>query len=324
MSYTGDAMPIAPQASNISGSVDSVFLSILVLCAAFLIFITASLLYFVFKYNRKRHPKGEDIHGNTWLEITWTVIPTVLFLAMFVYGWTNFSYMRQVPREAMVIEVTGRQWAWSFKYPNGKQTSNLYLAADRPVKLELRSLDVIHGFFIPAFRIKQDVVPGKDNFTWFAPTQLGSFDIECTVICGVSHALMLAKAVVIPVEEFEKWYFGGEEIPPTSNTKASASAEEAMKDPTVDLLNRNLCLSCHSLDGSPMVGPSLKGLYGRKTTVITPDGKETEATVDDAYLATSIREPAAEIAKGYPPAMPANQLSGDEIKQVIEFIKAHR
>ena len=97
-----------------------------------------------------------------------------------------------------------------------------------------------------------------------------------------------------------------------------------MKDPTVDLLNRNLCLSCHSLDGSPMVGPSLKGLYGRKTTILTPDGKETETTVDDAYLAKSIREPAVEIAKGYPPAMPANQLSGDEIKQVIEFIKAHR
>ena len=315
-------MPIAPQASNISGRVDSVFLFIFVLCAIFLVLITASLIYFVVRYNKKRHPRGEDIAGNTWLEIAWTAIPTVLFLAMFLYGWTNFSYMREVPREAMVIEVTGRQWAWSFKYPNGKQTSDLYLAADRPVKLELRSLDMIHGFFIPAFRIKQDVVPGKENYTWFAPTQLGSFDIECTVICGISHAIMLSKAVVIPVEEFVKWYAGNEETPLISKKKPPSSATGAMRDPAVNLLNRNMCLSCHSLDGSAMVGPSFKGLYGKKRIVLTPDGKEMEAVADEAYLIKSIREPAAEIAKGYPPAMPENQLSGDELKQVLEFIKA--
>ena len=227
-------MPIAPQASSAAGRVDSVFLFILVLCAAFLILITAPLIYFAIKYNRKRHPKGEDIEGNTWLEIAWTVIPTVLFLVMFVFGWTNFSYMREVPREAMVIEVTGRQWAWSFKYPNGKQTSDLLLAIDRPVKLELRSLDVIHGFFIPAFRIKEDVVPGKENYTWFVPTQLGSFDIECTVICGVSHALMLAKAVVVPVAEFEKWYFGNEDTPLPGSTKAPTAATGSSENPAVE------------------------------------------------------------------------------------------
>jgi cytochrome c oxidase subunit 2 len=321
MSYTGDAMPIAPQASNISGGVDSVFVFILGLCVTFLILITACIVYFVIKYNRKRHPKAEDIEGNTWLEITWTAVPTVLFLAMFVYGWTNYRYMREVPREAMVIEVTGRQWAWSFKYPDGKQTSDLYLAVDRPVKLELRSLDVIHGFFVPAFRVKQDVVPGKNNYTWFVPTQLGSFDIECTVICGVGHATMLSKAVVIPVEEFEKWYFGNEETPMARGTKPPPTSSGIMKDPAVNLLNRNLCLSCHSLDGSAMVGPSFKGLYGKKQTVILPDGKEKELILDDAYLAKSIREPAAEIAKGYPPAMPGNQLSNDDLKQIVEFIK---
>lgn len=315
-------MPIAPQASNISGSVDSVFMFTLVLSAIALIGITGSLIYFVLKYSRKRRPRGEDIEGNVWLEIAWTVVPALLFLVMFIYGWTNFSYMREVPREALVIEVTGRQWAWSFKYPNGKQTSDLYLAVDRPVKLELRSPDVIHGFFIPAFRIKQDVVPGKDNYTWFVPTQLGSFDIECTVICGVSHALMLAKAVVIPVDEFEEWYFGGEEIPLAWNTKQPASRDGIMKDPAVNLLNRHLCLSCHSLDGSAMVGPSLKGLYGRKQMVLIPDGKELEAIVDDGYIERAIREPAAEIVKGYPPAMPESQLSGTELKQVLEFIKA--
>jgi cytochrome c oxidase subunit 2 len=315
-------MPIAPQASSAAGRVDAVFLFIVVLCAAFLILITALLIYFAIKYNKKRHPKGEDIEGNTWLEIAWTAIPTVLFLAMFVFGWTNFNYMREVPREAMGIEVTGRQWAWSFKYPNGKQTSDLLLAIDRPVKLDLRSKDVIHGFFIPAFRIKEDVVPGKENYTWFIPTQLGSFDIECTVICGVSHALMLAKAVVVPVAEFEKWYFGNEDTPLPGSAKEPNAATGLSGNPAVEVLNRHLCLSCHSLDGTAMIGPSLKGLYGGKRTVLAADGKELEATVDEGYLVKSIKDPSVEVTKGYPPAMPQNDLSGSELQQVIEFIKA--
>jgi cytochrome c oxidase subunit 2 len=315
-------MPIAPQASSAAGRVDLVFLSIVVLCAAFLIFITTLLIYFAIKYNRKRHPRGKDIEGNTWLEIVWTAIPTVLFLAMFVFGWTNFNYMREVPREAMGIEVTGRQWAWSFKYPNGKRTSELLLAIDRPVKLDLRSLDVIHGFFIPAFRIKEDVVPGKENYTWFIPTQLGSFDIECTAICGVSHALMLAKAVVVPVAEFEKWYFGNEDTLLPGSAKAPIAATGLSESPAVGLLNRHLCLSCHSLDGTAMIGPSLKGLYGGKRTVLLPNGKELETAVDDGYLVKSIKDPSAEVTKGYPPVMPQNDLSGSELQQIIEFIKA--
>lgn len=313
-------MPIAPQASSAAGRVDAVFLSITAISAAVLILITALLIYFAVKYNRKKHPKGVDIEGNTWLEIAWTAIPTVIFLGMFVFGWTNFRYMREVPREAMVIEVTGRQWAWSFKYPNGRQIPNLLLAVDRPVKLDLRSLDVIHGFFIPAFRIKMDVVPGIENYTWFVPTQLGSFDIECTVICGVSHALMLAKAIVVPVKEFEAWYFGDEDTPLPGGARAPAVAA-APSSPAVDLLNRHLCLSCHSLDGSPMVGPSLKGLYGEKRVVVLPGGKEVEVTADDAYLIKSIKDPSVEVTKGYPPAMPQNDLSGAELQQVIEFLK---
>jgi cytochrome c oxidase subunit 2 len=156
-------MPILPQASSAAGRVDSVFLFIFALSVMFLILITSALIYFVIKYNRKKHPKAEDIEGSFWIEFAWTAIPTVIFLSMFFYGWTNFRYMREVPREAMVIEVTGRQWAWSFKYPNGKRTTELLRAENKPVKLELRSLDVIHGFFIPAFRIKEDVVPGKQK-----------------------------------------------------------------------------------------------------------------------------------------------------------------
>jgi cytochrome c oxidase subunit II len=314
-------LPIIPQASSAAGRVDSVFLFTVVLCAAFLVFITGALIYFVIKYNKKRHPKGKDIEGNRWLEFTWTVTPLVLFLVMFIYGWTNFSYMREVPREAMIIEVTGRQWAWSFKYPNGKRTSDLFLAINKPVKLDLNSLDVIHGFFIPAFRIKEDVVPGQVNYTWFVPTQFGSFDIECTVICGVNHAAMLSKAVVMPVSDFVKWYFGDENTLLPGHKKTSVSAAVSSTQAVLDILNQKACTACHSIDGSILLGPSLKGLYGKKEIVIDSKGKEDEALVDDAYLAQAILDPAARDVKGYPPTMPKIPMTEGEVKQVIEFIK---
>jgi cytochrome c oxidase subunit II len=316
-------MPILPQASSAAGRVDSVFLFILIICAVFLVLITAALIILLIKYNKKRHPKAVDIEGNAWLETAWTVIPTALFMVMFIYGWTNFSYMRDTPRDAMVIDATARQWAWSFQYPNGKRTSELFLAENRPVKLELHSLDVIHGFFVPAFRIKEDVVPGKKNYTWFVPSQLGSFDIECTVICGISHAAMLSKAVVVPVEEFKKWYFGNEDAPIPKPRKSAA--ETVVVSPSSasapNILNQKYCSACHSIDGSPMVGPSFKRLYGKKETITDPKGKEHEIIVDEAYLARAIQDPAAETAKGYPPAMPANPLTGAELKQVIQYIE---
>ncbi|MCE5308281.1 MAG: cytochrome c oxidase subunit II [Acidobacteriales bacterium] len=220
-------MPFFTQASSAAGQVDSVFLAIVALCVLFLVSITTLIVYFAVKYRRSRHPKGVDIEGNKWLEVAWTVTPTVLFLLMFYYGWTNFEYQRNVPRDAMVVHVTARQWAYSFRYPNGKTTTELYLALGKPFKMELRSLDVIHGFYVPAFRIKQDVVPGKNNYTWFTPTMLGTFDIECTVICGAGHAKMLSKVRVVPVPDFEAWYFGDENAPlPGQTTAAPAKAAD--------------------------------------------------------------------------------------------------
>jgi cytochrome c oxidase subunit II len=314
-------MPILPQASSAAGRVDSVFLFILIICAVFLVLITAALIILLIKYNKKRHPKAVDIEGNTWLEVAWTVIPTGLFLVMFVYGWTNFSYMRETPRDAMVIDVTARQWAWSFQYPNGKRTSELFLAENKPVKLELHSLDVIHGFFVPAFRIKEDVVPGQKNYTWFVPSQLGSFDIECTVICGISHAVMLSKVVVVPVDEFEKWYFGNEDAPAPGPHKTAAVITATSNVSALSILNQKYCSACHSIDGSPMVGPSFKGMYGKRETVTDQKGRERQITVDGAYLSRAIQDPAAENVKGYPPTMPANPLTSAELKQVIEYIE---
>jgi len=314
-------MPFFQQASTAADRVDAVFLAITAVCVVFLIFITSLMVYFVIKYNKKRHPKGEDIEGNTGLEIVWTVTPTILFLVMFYFGWTNFDYERSVPRDAMVIQVTARQWAWSFTYPNGKHTTELLVALNKPVKVELHSLDVIHGFYIPAFRIKEDVVPGKVNYTWFIPTQLGTFDIECTVICGVNHANMLSKVVVVPVSDFEAWYFGDEDVPFPGAAKTSAGAAPALKDPVIALLEEKSCLTCHSLDGRVMVGPTFKGMYGQKETIRARNGTEREVVVDQSRLAQSIREPGEETVKGYPPAMPPVTLTDAELNQVLEFIK---
>jgi cytochrome c oxidase subunit II len=316
-------MPFFEQASNVAGKVDSVFLFIAILCVAFLVFITATIVFFVIKYSRKRHPKGEDIEEHTWLEITWTVLPLILFMGMFFYGWTNFDYMRNVPGDAMVITATARQWAWSFTYPNGKRTTDLILALDKPVKIELRSLDVIHGFFVPAFRIKEDVVPAKNNYTWFTPTQLGSFDIQCTVICGPGHAKMLSKAMVIPVSKFENWYFSDQDSLPSDKEQEPAQSAPPQKNPAIAIMESKSCLDCHSLDGTVMVGPTFKKLYGSGAVVIV-NGKEKEVLRDDAYLVKAIQTPEAQTVKGYPPAMPTNPLTDDELKQVIELIKSLR
>jgi len=315
-------MPFFQQASTAADRVDAVFLAITAVCVVFLIFITSLMVYFVIKYNKKRHPKGEDIEGNTGLEIVWTVTPTILFLVMFYFGWTNFDYERNVPRDAMVINVTARQWAYSFTYPNGKQTTQLFLALNKPARMNLHSLDVIHGFYIPAFRIKEDVVPGRENYTWFTPTRLGSFDIMCTVICGVDHANMLSKAVVVPVPEFERWYFGGEDAPLPGQAESAAAAPLKPESPAVAILEAKACQTCHSIDGSPMVGPTFKGLYGQRQLVKEAGGVEHEVVVDDAYLAKAIQDPMVETVKGYPPAMPRNPLTEAELKQVIDLIKS--
>jgi cytochrome c oxidase subunit 2 len=309
-------MPFLAQASSFSGSIDRVFLGSLALCAIVLLLVTFFIVYFSIRYSRKRNPEPVDIHDNTPLEITWTVVPLLLFLVMFYYGWTDFRTMRNPPPDAMVVEVTARQWAWSFKYPNGKQTDELYIPLARPVKLITQTLDVIHGFFVPAFRVKVDVVPGKRNFVWFTPWLLGDFDIQCTVICGVNHSAMLSKVRVMPEEDFKRWYFSEEAAP-----KLAAAAAVAGEAPVVALLRSKACLACHSLDGTPMVGPTLKGLFGAKQSVLFQDEKR-EIAVDEAFLRRVIQKPESAVVVGYPPVMPPAPLSEGEVQEIVAYIKS--
>ena len=194
--------------SNFANSVDGTFLFTLIVSVFFLVLITVLMIFFVIKYSRKRNPKATNIHGNMFLEIAWTGIPTILVLIMFWYGWQGYLEMVDVPEDAMPIEVTAQMWKWSFKYEDGKTTDSLYVPVNTPIKLILQSNDVNHSFFIPAFRLKKDVFPNRERIAWFIAKETGEYDIACSEYCGLNHSYMYSKIFVLPEEEFKNWMYG--------------------------------------------------------------------------------------------------------------------
>ncbi len=293
-------------------AVDRILFVILGVTVALLVLITFLLVFFVIRYNRKRHPRPAEVKEHLGLEIAWTVIPTILVLGMFYYGVVGYDILRRVPRGAMVVKVTARQWSWLFTYDNGRESPVLKVPLGRPVKLLMRSEDVIHGFYIPSFRVKQDIVPGMETYLWFQPTVLGTYDVFCTQYCGLEHARMLAKVEVLSPYEFAAWY------------PSSAGGVQAAL-PGERLVQAKGCIACHSMDGSARPGPTFKGLYG-STVTVTRNGKEHTLTADEAYLKTSIMDPNAEVVKGFPPIMPAQKglLTDQEVEDLIAFLKTLR
>lgn len=192
-------------ASNFAHDVDAVFLFTLIVSVFFLVLITGLMIYFVFKYNRKKNPKATNVHGNVGLEIAWTVIPTILVLIMFWWGWKGYSDMSDVPENALSIDVTAQMWKWGFKYANGKVADSLYVPVNTPIKLNLKSLDVNHAFYIPAFRIKKDVYPNQSRVVWFQSDQIGEYDIACAEYCGLNHSYMYNKVKVVSNDSFNNW-----------------------------------------------------------------------------------------------------------------------
>ncbi len=193
-------------ASNFVKEVDGVFLFILGISLFLLVLITVLMVVFVIKFNRKRNPRSKNIKGNMALEIIWTVIPTLLVVGMFYYGWYGYKKMTAAPKDSFEINVTGRMWVWEFTYPNGRKTDTLVVPINKPIKLNLNSLDVNHSFFIPAFRIKKDVIPNKNNYLWFISNEVGVYDIACAEYCGLRHSYMYSKLYSLHQNEFEKWY----------------------------------------------------------------------------------------------------------------------
>jgi cytochrome c oxidase subunit 2 len=292
--------------ANTTGKVDSAFLFIVACCVVLLMIITVSMLYFLGRYNKTKNPASKPARESVLLEVAWTVIPTILVVFMFYFGYVDFEYIRNAPADSMKIHVLGRQWSWHFTYANGKQSAILRVPEGKDVELLMTSADVIHSFYIPAFRIKEDCVPGMQTHLWFNADRQGPYDVFCTEYCGVGHSHMRTKVIVMPPEEFQKWYLAAEERGP---------GQEAMK-----LLESKGCLGCHTLDGTAKVGPTFKRLFGSRVTVTT-NGKDRTLNVNAAYLERSIKQPQADLVKGYMPVMPTLPMTENEIKTIVDYLQ---
>jgi cytochrome c oxidase subunit 2 len=298
-----------PVGATISDTVDNIFIFIVVVSVVLLLLVTTLMIYFAIKYNRKRHPEPKPVKQRLWLEVLWTVIPTILVLAMFFYGYEGFKLMREVPEDAMAVKVTGRMWDWKFEYANGKQTDKLYVPVGKNIKLLLKSLDVVHSFYIPAHRVKEDVVPGLETYLWFKPQAIGNADIYCAEFCGQRHAYMLSQVVAMKEEDFNAWY--GKE-------------EKKEESPVVALMEELGCLDCHSLDDSAGDRLSLYGIFGKTRTVIK-DGKEIQVTADEEYIRRAIVDPKAELLKDNPLDMEmevTEDITTEQVEQIVQFLKS--
>ena len=302
-------LPLYPeQASNFASSVDALMLFMIAVCLFFALGICAAVIYLFFRY-RRRDPNevGVPIHGNMRLEITWIVLPFFLLMAMFGWGAVVFVNFRHMPPDTLDIQVIGKQWMWKLQQPNGRREINeLHIPVNRNVRLIMASEDVIHDFFVPAFRTKMDVVPGHYNTMWFRATEVGRYHFFCSQYCGTNHAVMGGWVTVMTADEYAAWLSG-----------AIGSG-----DPVADgekLFEQLACNTCHLPDGKGR-GPSYNGVYGSKVRLA--DGSTVVA--DDAYIRESILQPNAKIVAGFQPVMPSFQglVTEDQILALTAYIKS--
>ncbi len=303
---------LIPEASISAQLVDMAFKRVLWMEVAFLVCVTAVMVFFIFRYHRRRNTVPESIEGSTVLEVTWTVIPTLLVLGIFYLGLIGFDAIRAVPQEVMVIKVMGRQWSWLFTYENGKESGVLRMPVKKPVKLLLSSQDVIHSFYVPAFRIKEDCVPRMETYLSITAEQPGEFDIFCTEYCGLGHSGMVSKVVAMEERDFQAWY-----------AAAPGKAKERGGKSGKELLDEKGCLGCHTTDGTARIGPTFKRLYG-STVIVSTNGKQRTVKADEEYLRRSIREPKADVVKGFPDIMPTIPIAPEDLDAIVEYLETLR
>jgi len=303
-------LPFYPdQASNFAPSVDSLMSFLILISLFFAVAITAAIVIFFFKYHRKSENEiGVPIHGDMRLEVMWIVVPAILSLAMFGWGAVVYVDFRHSPQDTLDIYVIGKQWMWKIQQPNGhREINELHVPVGRDVKLVLASEDVIHDFFVPAFRVKMDVVPGHYNTMWFRPTKAGRYQFFCSQYCGTNHAVMGGWVTVMEPSDYAAWLSGstGEDANPV------VAGEK--------LFTEKACSTCHLSNGTGRA-PSLNGVYGG--TVRLADGSSVIA--DEAYIRESILVSNAKIVAGYQPLMPSfqGQLTEEEILSLTAYIKS--
>jgi cytochrome c oxidase subunit 2 len=294
---------VPDQASTIAPQLDALFYFLTAVTAFFTVGIFVAILYLGLKYRRRPGVKPQPVATNTQLEIAWTVIPLVICL--FMFGWAAKLYvqMETPPSGAMEISVIGKQWMWKVQHPEGpREINTLHVPAGRPIKLTMTSQDVIHSFYIPAFRVKQDVVPGRYVREWFTATKVGEYHLFCAEYCGTQHSGMIGTVIVMEPSAYQSWLSGT-----APNVPMALSGER--------LFAEKQCNTCHG-----QRAPTLAGLFGNR--VLLNDGSTIVA--DENYLRESILQPNAKMVAGYPPIMPTyqGQLSEEQITELIAYIKS--
>jgi cytochrome c oxidase subunit 2 len=298
------------QASSTAAEIDAVFFYVLAVCVAFTALIFISLIVFAVRYRRRT---GREVPVQSrvplWLEAVWMAIPLGLAMVMFVWGADVYVRATRAPADALDVFVVGRQWMWKLQHAEGpKEINELHVPLGRAIKVTLTSEDVIHSFYVPAFRIKMDALPGRYTSLWFRPTRAGIYHLFCAEYCGTGHSQMVGRIVVLEPRQYEIWLGGG-----LSGESLSASGHR---------LYQSLgCGTCHR-EGPQARGPQLEGLFGRRIRLSTG----AFVTADENYLRESILDPAVKLVEGFEPIMPSyrGQISEEDLLKLIAFLKSMR
>ena len=299
--------PLWPErASTVAGNVDALFIFLLIVSGLMTLLIFVLIVFFAARFRYRPGVPAEQIEGSTPLELTWSIIPMFVFMAIFFWGAVVYFKERTPPRDATEVYVVAKQWMWKLEHAEGQREINeLHVPVGRDVKMIMTSQDVIHSFFVPAFRIKQDVVPGRYTTAWFRATKPGIYHLFCAEYCGTQHSGMIGSVVVMEPAQYEAWMGGG------SSGPLSATGEKVFAELG--------CVTCHRNDAQGR-GPNLQGLFGR--SVPLEDGRTV--TADENYIRESILDPGAKIVKGYKPVMPTFQglLSEEQLNALVAYVKS--
>jgi cytochrome c oxidase subunit 2 len=301
--------PLFPdRATELAGEVDQLTFVFLAIALFFSLLVATLVIYFAIRYRRRTADQiGETEETGIWLEIVWSVIPLVILLSMFFWGAKIYIKAYRPPSDAVEYFVTGKQWMWKFQHPEGnREINHLHVPVGRRIRLTMTSEDVIHSFFVPAFRVKADVLPGRYTSIWFEANKTGTFTLFCAEFCGAEHSQMMGSVIIMEPQDYEQWLAAGQ-----PEKTVIGSGEE--------LFAKYVCNTCHFPDSAARA-PILHGIWGEEVAL----GTGESVVVDANYVRESILEPTAKMVKGYQPLMPTyqGQVSEEELAQLISYVRS--
>ena len=309
---------LPPEASSYAAGIDHLHFAVIGTTFVGATFVFLLAVYFLVRHRRRVPGELTEPRSTPWpIELLVIVCLQSLFLAFWVVGAIQYDHVMTPPQDGVRVYVTAKQWMWKFGYPGGRSSMDvLVVPAGRDVVLVMTSRDVIHSFYVPAFRIKQDVVPGRYQTAWFRAEEPGIYDLECAEFCGTSHSAMLGKVRVLSASDYAQWLEDAPALPRGDGPGADGDLVAAGRDVAV----RRGCFNCHTVDGQPSIGPSWARLY--RARVALADGRSVVA--DEAYLTRSMMEPQADVVEGYRPVMPTYRgvLEQPEVAALVELIEA--